>query len=206
LTRQVAQHLEALRNAANVVEALNRLAEFRILCALRTGPWGVEALNRAIEHRLRQSDHIVTDTPFYSGRPVLILKNDYSLRLYNGDVGLLWPDPKDPGAGLQAWFLDADGKARPFRTARLPEHETVFAMSVHKSQGSEFQRIAFVLPDQDSPLLTREMIYTGLTRARRAVELWATESVVLTAIARQTQRSSGLTDRLRSGLGWSTNG
>lgn len=206
LTQHVARHLQALGRATNVIEALHHLAEFRILCALRTGPWGVEALNRAIELRLRQADHISTDTPFYPGRPILILKNDYNLRLYNGDVGLLWPDPKDPGSGLQAWFLDADGNARPFRTARLPEHETVFAMSVHKSQGSEFQRIALILPDQDSPLLTREMIYTGITRARREVELWAAESVVLTAIARQTQRSSGLTDRLRAGLGSSTTG
>ncbi len=180
--------------ASRPEEALRQLAGFRMLCALRTGPYGTEAINTGIENLLRQDGRIRSTTPFYPGRPVLILRNDYNLRLFNGDVGLVLPHP-DTGE-LRAWFLDAEGRAHDFAPGRLPEHETVFAMTVHKSQGSEFQDLLMILPDRDSPVLTRELIYTGVTRARRRVELWLDEPTLRLALARRTERASGLASRL----------
>src|SRR5690606_21690307 len=119
-------------------------------------------------------------------------RNDYQLKLFNGDVGtVVRHDGK-----LLAYFVAPDGKERMLSPARLPPHETVFAMTVHKSQGSEFDRVAVVLGDRSSPLLTRELLYTAVTRARVAVTLHATAAVVAEAIARRTERGSGLRDAL----------
>ncbi len=175
-------------------DALRLLGEFRILCALRHGPFGTETVNAGLEQALRNAGRIHTISPFYPGRPVLIRKNDYNLRLFNGDVGLVLPRP---GTGeLRVWFLDAEGQPRDFAPGRLPEHETVFAMTVHKSQGSEFKDVLLLLPDADSPVLTRELVYTGVTRARRRVELWLLPEVLRQALARRTARTSGLAARL----------
>ncbi|MDQ3624083.1 MAG: ATP-binding domain-containing protein, partial [Verrucomicrobiota bacterium] len=178
--------------------ALHRLNDFRVLCALRKGPFGVRHVNRLIEAALADAGLIAPDTPHYAGRPVLILRNDYNLHLFNGDVGLVLPDPAADGA-LRAFFLMPDGALRRLLPSRLPEHETTFAMTVHKSQGSEFERVLFVLPDQENPVLTRELIYTGATRARRSLELWFSEPILRTAIARQVERTSGLRDMLWPG-------
>jgi len=97
---------------------------------------------------------------------------------------------------LRVWFRDVEGRVRDFAPGRLPEHETVFAMTVHKSQGSEFSRVLIILPDRDSPVLTRELIYTAVTRAREKVEVWLAENVFALALARRTRRTSGLADRL----------
>jgi exodeoxyribonuclease V alpha subunit len=126
--------------------------------------------------------------------PILITQNDYQLRLYNGDIGILLPDPTN--GSLLAWFIGEDGGIRRVPPARLPEYEPAFVMTVHKSQGSEFDNVLLILPDKESPVLTRELIYTGLTRARSRVEVWFQESVLRAAIARTIQRGSGLRDRL----------
>lgn len=195
LQETISRHFDTLLALASQPEqALRQLAGFRILCALRKGPYGTEAINAGIENLLRRNGQIRSTTPFYPGRPVLILRNDYNLRLFNGDVGLVLPHP-DTGE-LRAWFLDAEGRAHDFAPGRLPEHETVFAMTVHKSQGSEFQDLLMILPDRDSPVLTRELIYTGVTRARRRVELWLDEPTLRLALARRTERASGLASRL----------
>jgi exodeoxyribonuclease V alpha subunit len=176
-------------------EALEKLSDFRVLCALRRGPWGVENLNRVVEQILTDARLIEPTSPLYKGRPILILQNDPQLKLFNGDLGLLLPDP-DAGHALRACFLESGGAVRRLLPARLPQHETAFAMTVHKSQGSEFDRVLLVLPERDSPVVTRELVYTGLTRARSAVELWADETLLRLAINRRTQRTSGLRDKL----------
>jgi len=175
--------------------ALEHLAAFRILCALRRGPFGVEHLNRLAERVLADAGLIEPHATAYRGRPVLITTNDYPLHLFNGDVGMLLPDPESDGA-LRAWFLDAAGALRRILPARLPAHETVFAMTVHKAQGSEFGRVLFILPDRDTPVATRELLYTAITRARHSVELWHRPEVLRAAIARRTERSSGLREAL----------
>jgi len=176
-------------------EALTRMNSFRILCAIRTGPYGVESLNPMVE-RILASEHLIAPaSKHYPGRPVMVLQNDHQLRLYNGDVGIELHDPEANGA-LRAFFLTADGALRRFIPARLPPHETVFAMTVHKSQGSEFGRVLFILPDRETRVVTRELLYTGLTRAREGLELWHREGALRAAIDSPTTRASGLRDAL----------
>jgi exodeoxyribonuclease V alpha subunit len=172
------------------------LERFRILCGLREGPYGVIALNRTVEAILRDRGLIVSGRPWYRGRPVMITRNDYNLHLFNGDVGVVLPD-HEAGGDLRVFFSSAEGTARKFHPLLLPEHETVYAMTVHKSQGSEFDRVLLVLPDRESPVLTRELIYTGISRARGRVEIWGDEAVFRLAVARRIARTSGLRDALR---------
>jgi exodeoxyribonuclease V alpha subunit len=194
LRQRVIAGYSAYLRAPDPAEALKEFKKFRVLCSLRTGPYGVESLNRAIEKILRE-ERLVTGTQnTYAGMPILITQNDYQLRLYNGDIGILLPDPTN--GSLLAWFIGEDGGIRRVPPARLPEYEPAFVMTVHKSQGSEFDNVLLILPDKESPVLTRELIYTGLTRARSRVEVWFQESVLRAAIARTIQRGSGLRDRL----------
>jgi exodeoxyribonuclease V alpha subunit len=176
-------------------KAFEELDRFRILCALRQGPFGVNAINLLVEHLLRKRKLIRGEGRWYRGRPVLITQNDYSLHLYNGDIGIALPDPGADGE-LRVFFRAPEGAVRAMHPVRLPEHETVYAITVHKSQGSEFDRLLFILPDQDSPVLTRELIYTGITRARERVEVWSHEKVFREAVSRRTTRVSGLRDAL----------
>jgi exodeoxyribonuclease V alpha subunit len=181
----------------NLEHTLDLFEEFRILCAVRQGPFGVVALNRIVERILKESNLIKPEGQWYSGRPIMITRNDYNLRLFNGDVGIILPD-YDQDNELRAFFRDAGGIIRKFPPVTLPEHETVFAMTVHKSQGSEFETILFILPDYDSPVLTRELIYTGITRAKKHVEIWGSEGIFRAAVSRRIMRTSGLYDALYS--------
>jgi exodeoxyribonuclease V alpha subunit len=183
---------------ATVADAFGR---FRALCALREGPRGVIALNAAMTQRFRTALQLpgFVDgpgaSPWFAGRPVLVSSNDHVLRLFNGDVGIALPGPDGE---LLVHFPDAaaPGGFRAIAPVRLPRHETAFAMTVHKSQGSEFDDVLVVLPEQRSRVLTRELLYTALTRARRRVALVADEAVLQQAIATPTTRHSGLLARL----------
>ena len=130
---------------------------------------------------------------WYPGRPVLITVNSPGLGLFNGDLGLAW---KDHAGALQVWFSGPDG-IRSLVPGRLPAHETAFAMTVHKSQGSEFDEVLLILPPIPAPVCTRELVYTGLTRARRQVTLLAAPEAVRAGIATSSARTSGLADRLK---------
>lgn len=176
-------------------EIFDLFNRFRILCALREGPFGVHSLNLLVEQILEAEGLIKRESRWYRGRPVLITRNDYNLRLFNGDVGIILPDPAAKNE-YRAFFQGADGTVRKFPPLRLPEHETVYAMTVHKSQGSEFDRVFLLLPDRESPVLTRELIYTGITRARENVEVWGKEEVFRAAVSRRIERTSGLRDAL----------
>ena len=176
-------------------EALARFGEFQILCALRNGPYGVGELNRLAEQSLLEAGLLERDGQWYRGRPVMITRNDYNLKLFNGDVGVVFPDVEANGE-MRVFFAYADGALRKFPPSRLPAHETVFAMTIHKSQGSEFGAVLLILPDDDAPILTRELIYTGLTRARDHVEIWSPESVLRAALSKRASRTSGLCDAL----------
>jgi exodeoxyribonuclease V alpha subunit len=176
-------------------EAFERFERFRILCALRKGPFGVTAINRLTEEILKKAGLIEHDKTWYPGRPVLISRNDYSLGLFNGDMGIVFED-RESNNEPRVFFPVADGTLRRLHPLRLPEHETVYAMTVHKSQGSEFDNVLFILPDNDYPVLTRELVYTGITRARKRVEIWGTSEVFSAAVSRRTERTSGLRDAL----------
>jgi exodeoxyribonuclease V alpha subunit len=176
--------------------ALAHLQEFRILCAVRHGPFGVESLNSLAEEALAGAGLLAPRSGWYRGRPVMITRNDHNLALFNGDTGIILPDA-EAGGELRAFFLSAEGKLRRFLPSRLPLHETAFALTVHKSQGSEFDRLLLILPEKESPVLTRELLYTGITRARSGVEIWTSAEIFRTAVARRTERTSGLREALR---------
>jgi len=191
-----ADYLQRLHAGVDPAALFERFQVFRCLCALREGPTGVAGLNQAIEQELERRGLIDPRHRWYAGRPLMITRNDYNLRLFNGDVGLVLPDPAADGR-LAAWFPSADGGWRPLLPSRLPTHESGYAMTVHKSQGSEFDQVLLVLPERDSPLLTRELLYTAVTRARQGLRLHGDAAVLPEMVRRPTQRGSGLTDVLR---------
>jgi exodeoxyribonuclease V alpha subunit len=176
-------------------EAFDLFNRSRILSALREGPYGIHNLNIAVEHILQKKGLINRSGRWYSGRPIMITKNDYNLRLFNGDIGITMTD-HEKGGELRVFFTGPDESFRSFPPLRLPDHETVYAMTVHKSQGSEFDAVLLVLPDRDARVLTRELIYTAITRAKEEIQIWGKEDIFLTAIQRRIRRSSGLRDAL----------
>ena len=175
--------------------------QFRVLCATRGARRGVEFLGAQLTALLARRAGVALGAgggAWFAGRPVLVTQNEYALNLFNGDIGIALP--LGPSGTLRVAFATPDGGYRLYSPASLPAHETAFAMTIHKSQGSEFDRVAIVLPEQASRVLSRELIYTGVTRARRQAALYAPWPVIASAIARPTQRDGGLTDRLREVL------
>ena len=190
-----APYLQAVRDEGQDIAAITRAFErFRVLCAVREGRRGVEAINRQLAGEARALLAPGTTTPWFSGRPVMVLRNDPLLKLFNGDIGITLPGAD--GAPL-VHFADTAGGFRAVPALRLPPHETAFAMTVHKAQGSEFDEVLVLLPAQRSRVLTRELLYTALTRARRRVVLAADATVLSAAVAARTRRQSGLLARLR---------
>jgi len=181
----------AAKNATQALEALDR---FRILSAVREGPFGVIRLNELVGATLESAGVIRREGVFYAGLPIMITTNDHAQRLYNGDVGIILPDPDADGA-FRFWLQTPDGVRRVL-PSRLPAHETVFAMTIHKSQGSEFDTVLLVMPGNDSPMLTRELLYTGITRARARVSMMADPSEISAACSRRVDRATGLFDLL----------
>lgn len=182
---------EYLAHAECPAAALAAFDRFRVLCAVRRGRYGVAAFNRAVEKLLASHRFIAPDTTWYHGRPVMVTANDYAMRLFNGDVGIALPDPEHGGA-LAVFFPSEDGGVRRVSPLRLPSHLTAYAMTIHKSQGSEFDRVLLVIPPGDSQVLTRELLYTGITRARNSVELWCGKDLLAAAVDRRIERRSGL--------------
>ncbi len=180
--------------AAGVLAAFDR---FRLLCALRRGAWGVEGLNAHVATTLRRRGLLESDHGWYEGRPVLSTRNDYSLGLMNGDIGIALRLPGPHGtAALRVAFPRADrpGGARFILPSRIGDIDTVFAMTVHKSQGSEFDHTVLALPPVASPVMTKELVYTGITRARRWFTLVESgQGVFDEAVMRRVTRVSGLT-------------
>ena len=194
----VTSHVQELLSAAGPTAALLRLNGFRILCAVRHGPLGVEGVNRTVEAVLAKKGLIFPQGNYYGGQPVIVTRNDYSMGLYNGDTGIILADEEDSGT-LKAFFPDGPDWARAVPLSRLPPHETAWALTVHKAQGSEFDRVVLVLPSSPSPLVTRELLYTGITRARKECEIWSNEEVLRAAVQAKIKRTSGLAEALWAG-------
>ena len=188
--------LETINHDSTVAESdvLEAFDQFQVLCALREGTQGVIGLNEAIRTALQQAGLIRAgaDT-WYHGRPILITRNDPTLELYNGDIGITF---RQPDGRYRVVFPKPNGELRYLLPSRLPEHETVYAMTVHKSQGSEFKKVVLVLPDTPSPVITRELLYTGITRAKSSLLLFARLDILAMAIDRPVQRVTGLAERL----------
>jgi exodeoxyribonuclease V alpha subunit len=174
-----------------VLAVLRSFEAFRILCAVREGEWGVTGLNEAIEQRLENAGLLRRRGEWYVGRPVMVTRNDYGTGVFNGDIGLTLPDPARPGS-LRVYFSEG-ASVRSVLATRLRQVETAFAMTVHKSQGSEFSHTVMVLPREGGAVLARELVYTGITRAKDYFTLLTPVTAVLdAAIAQRTQRASGL--------------
>lgn len=198
LARSVGEGLREYFAAVHAHEppevVFERFSRFRVLCAHRKGAVGVNAINSLIEEILDGEGVISTRSTWYPGRPVMITRNDYTLRLFNGDVGIALEAGRP--ARMKIFFPPHQGGMRSIAPARLPEHETVYATTIHKSQGSEFGRVLMILPGELSPIMTRELVYTGITRARSGVEIWGSESAFRGAVERRLERGSALHERL----------
>lgn len=178
-----------LRNALALDEPgeiLSALGRCRVLCPTRQGPYGLDSINALIENQLASARRT---------RPVVLTRNDYALQLFNGDSGLVMITVKEGESW--AWFQGPEGSPRKFPSVRLPPYETAYAMTVHRSQGSEFDRVLVILPSGKNAVFTRELLYTAVSRARREVEIWSDPQTLREACSRKVTRHSGLIDRLR---------
>jgi exodeoxyribonuclease V alpha subunit len=184
-------------HAAWVRSVLKAFERFRILCAVHQGDWGTQGLNAAVQKALADADLLKVTGEWFAGRPVMVTRNDAQLGVFNGDVGVVLPNHEGK---LKVWFLDGEA-LRSVSVMRLAQVETAFVMTVHKSQGSEFEHTALVLPPGGAEVLSRELVYTGITRAREQFTLLEAEAGLLeAAMARPSVRASGLAQ------GWSQDG
>jgi len=197
----IERHAETLQSLlsppTDAATALQQLRQSQILCALRDGPFGAQGLNELIARRLATRFGIDSSRAWYHGRPVIITRNDYARGLFNGDVGIAL----EGAEGLRVWFelSDRDGNAslRSCSPRALPAHESAWAITIHRSQGSEYRDVAVVLPpDEDNRILARELVYTAISRARQHAEIWSTDDSLRAALARPIQRQGGLREQL----------
>lgn len=181
---------QALKSKTDIVDLLKLFDDFRVLCAVREGSYGVNALNQRLS-LLLQKELAQKEDPlavWYHGRPVMVTQNDYSLDVFNGDIGITLEEED----GFYVYFPARDTPTKRVSAARLAHSETALALTIHKSQGSEFKQVAVVLPKEESPILTRQLLYTGITRAKKQIQLWALKPILLKTIEQETKRASGL--------------
>jgi exodeoxyribonuclease V alpha subunit len=193
-----APYLDSVRSGAGVAALTEVFGRFRVLAALREGARGVSGLNQLVGAQFRHALNHPLDpgepSPWYPGRPVMVLRNDYVLKVFNGDIGIVMPD----AAGeLMVYFPDQESGFRQLLPRQLPEHDTAFAMTVHKAQGSEFDHVLLMLPERADNNITRELLYTAVTRCREQVTLIGDAAVIDAGIRTSTQRYSGLGARLQ---------
>ncbi|HCY63910.1 MAG TPA: exodeoxyribonuclease V subunit alpha [Oxalobacteraceae bacterium] len=191
LLQQMPQAHDPVAYEAWAKALLQAFDAFRVLCAVRDGEWGVAGINQAIEQRLEAAGLIRRRGEWYTGRPVMVTRNDYGAGVFNGDIGITLPDPARADS-RRVYFLNGEA-VRSVLATRLADVETAYAMTVHKSQGSEFRHVAMVLPPEAGQVVARELVYTGITRAREFFTLVTPAAAVLeAAVLRKTQRASGL--------------
>jgi exodeoxyribonuclease V alpha subunit len=177
----------------DTISALHKLNNLRVLCAVREGEQGLYAINKIIEKYLYDKKLIRINAEFYENRPIILTRNYYEHNLFNGDTGIIRPDEKGV---LMAWFEDSTGALKAVLPGYLTEAQTVFAMTIHKSQGSEFNKVLVILPvTANVAILTRELVYTAVTRARTMVYLQSSAEVLLQAAERSVERASGIANR-----------
>ncbi|MFZ9215045.1 MAG: exodeoxyribonuclease V subunit alpha [Sediminibacterium sp.] len=185
---------EAYINELDIAEALKKLNQLRVLVAVRESNRGMKAINKFIELHLRKKGLLKPDGDFYENRPIMVTRNMYDLELFNGDAGIL---RKDSSGNMKAYFEDAKGGVKSVLPAYLTYSETVFAMTIHKSQGSEFNNVLVVLPEGTSnALLTRELLYTGITRAKDHITIQGKQDTIDYAVSTCVKRISGITGRI----------
>lgn len=177
----------------DISKALEKLNQLRVLCAIREGPQGLKAMNKKIESMLIKKGLVDNKIEFYNNRPIIVTRNYPELKLFNGDVGIIRPDSN---GSLKAWFEDSDKNLRAVLPGYITSAETVFAMTIHKSQGSEYDKVLVMLPSSaGQPLLTRELLYTAITRAKKIVLLQASKETIMYTANKSVQRVSGIMER-----------
>uniref|UniRef100_UPI0040576855 exodeoxyribonuclease V subunit alpha n=1 Tax=Candidatus Electrothrix sp. TaxID=2170559 RepID=UPI0040576855 len=194
LEEKITKGFQPILTASSPEQAFAAMEAFRFLCGLRKGPDGVQGINYLVAQVLRKNGLLPRQKgEWYQGRPIIILRNQYEMQLFNGDTGILWPNEQ---GRLRAWFRRADNSLTSISPARLPEHETAYAMTVHKAQGSEFDQVLLLLPEEESRVFTQELLYTGITRAKSKLILCASLERMTTTVQRKTQRFSRLAEKL----------
>ncbi|KZX02346.1 exonuclease V subunit alpha [Pseudoalteromonas luteoviolacea] len=189
------EYIQAMQAQQNPEVIHGLFSQYQLLAAVREGPYGVNELNKRVERKLAERGVISPYSRYYAGMPIMITKNDYQLKLFNGDIGIILPVE---GGQLQATFIDEQGFLRVFNPARLPSHELVYVMTIHKSQGSEFDHTAMILPpiQRARQGVNRQLVYTGVTRAKSHFELVCQPQVLRLAMKKSVGRNSGLRMRL----------
>ncbi|WP_417909078.1 exodeoxyribonuclease V subunit alpha [Candidatus Electronema sp. PJ] len=190
LRAQILRGFREMASAASLEQGFAAMEKFRFLCAVHKGPNGTEEINNLAAAVLRQAGLMRNQD---QARPIIILRNQYDLQLFNGDTGLLW---RDRSGQLKAWFRRPDNTLQPVTPSLLPDYETAYAVTVHKAQGSEFEQVLLLLPEETSRVLSRELLYTGITRARTKLILCADREILATTVRARTQRYSGLGEKL----------
>jgi exodeoxyribonuclease V alpha subunit len=177
----------------DIAQALEKMNKLKVLCAVREGEQGLYTLNRKIEQYLQKQKLLQTDTEFYENRPVLVTRNYPDLKLFNGDIGIVRKDSK---GSIRVWFEDSEKEIRSVMPGYLTDAETVFAMTIHKSQGSEYLNVLVVLPhNTGNALLTRELLYTAVTRSKSRVLVQAPEAILFETTKGTVRRASGINYR-----------
>jgi exodeoxyribonuclease V alpha subunit len=194
IAAQQADYLRLIQQGAafkDIYQAFNR---FQVLCSNREGKNSVADINVRVEHKLAQQGRIQLSGLWYVGRPVLVTQNNLALHLYNGDIGICLPD-KTQNNRLMVFFQRPDGSVKSYLPSRIAQCETVFAMTIHKSQGSEFEEVCVLLPDTINPVLTKELFYTAITRAKKTVKLVADKAIFTATIQQKVERVTGLVNK-----------
>jgi len=194
---QQTDYLRLIKTGAGFDEIYRAFSRFQVLCSNREGKNSVSDINYRVEQKLFGQKLINLSGLWYSGRPVMVTQNNAALHLYNGDIGICMPDKEQEGK-FKVLFQRADGSVKEYLPARLPHCETVFAMTIHKSQGSEFEEVLIILPEAINPVLTKELLYTAITRARKTVKLVVDEAVFAGTVRQKVKRVTGLVDKFQS--------
>ncbi|WP_036304880.1 exodeoxyribonuclease V subunit alpha [Methylobacter tundripaludum] len=199
---QQADYLQLAKADAEFEQIFQAFSRFQVLCSNRQGKNSVADINYRVEQKLAEQKRIDLSCLWYPGRPVMVTQNNPALHLYNGDIGICMPDSiPSTSSGqvstgkLMVFFQRADGSVKKYLPARVPHCETVFAMTIHKSQGSEFEEVLIVLPESINPVLTKELLYTAITRAKKTIKLVAGETVFTATVRQKIERVTGLVDK-----------
>jgi len=193
---QQADYLQLAKADAEFERIFQAFSRFQVLCSNRQGKNSVADINDRVEQKLAEQKRIDLSGLWYPGRPVMVTQNNPALHLYNGDIGICMPDSFSAGK-LMVFFQRADGSVKKYLPARVPHCETVFAMTIHKSQGSEFEEVLIVLPETINPVLTKELLYTAITRAKKTIKLVAGEAVFTATVRQKIERVTGLVDKFK---------
>ncbi len=188
-------YLTKIKDKAGFIDVFNAFSQFQVLCSNRQGERGVAEINQQVEARLQQQKAVKVTGQWYIGRPIMVTQNNASMQLFNGNIGLCLYDKETKK--LAVYFLRPDGSIKKVLPSRVPEHETVFAMTIHKSQGSEFDECLCVLPLVSNPILTKELIYTAITRAKSTLKIVSSYPVFNQAIQQRVERVGGLLEKLK---------